>query len=105
MPTRRSMRSPFFRWRTEKQLTSSEVSKRLGISQPLWGKWESGETFPATKRTRELLFSHLGRKLVAAQILWYFGFAREDCEPFFRQSEALTDAPYEDVAPPAKGGG
>lgn len=97
MPTRRSMRSPFFRWRTEKQLTRSEVSERLGVCQSLWGKWESGETFPATKRTRELLFARLDKKLVAAQILWYFSLSREDCEPFFRQSEALAGAPYEDA--------
>lgn len=91
----RSMRSPFFRWRTEKNLTAGEASGRIGISQALWGRWESGETFPATKKSQELILKHLGRKLFAAQVLWHFALRREDCEPFFRQSEAFADAPYE----------
>lgn len=76
-------RSPFFRYRTERRRSQEQMATEIGVSVTMWGKWENGEYLPNDPNLRTIS-RVCGRRLLAAQLLWFFDFTREDCEPYFR---------------------
>ena len=74
------------------------MAARVGVSIALWGKWENGEHLPQGLNWF-MLMEKIGRKVCAAQLLWYFQLSRDECEPYFRYTELAAS---QNAAPEGK---
>jgi transcriptional regulator with XRE-family HTH domain len=74
------------------------MASKVGVTSAVWGKWENGEHLPQGPNLR-MLMEKLGRTLCASQLLWYFQFTRDECEPYFLLTELAAS---QNAAPEGK---